>query len=785
MRDARSTRPSGLAAGCRWLGGVLLLGLAACQAPQTTAPATPGAGATAGQPAVADANDFLVVDCVLPAQVKRLGSRLTYLGARRALRTSGSDCAIRGGEYVAYDRGNYSTALAVWEESARNGDPQAQTYVGEIYERGLTGAPDYQKAARWYQAAADQDFGPALVNLGQLYEQGQGVPKNELTALNLYRKASGFEDAQMTLVVASDIASELDQLRGQVGAKSAEASRLRQEIGSLETELAALESARQTATGGPLIKLETWQAELEQEQAAVAAAEAQAQAQARALQEARNTIEDGRRALAKERAELEARRAQASINQAQADELQLQLTDLQRREAALDERASGFDAREAQLQLREAELAKREAALAARQNAADRSPAPAPAAVPDKRAAAEPQNLDAIDQQMAAVRERLDVTRQRLFQAFAGDDIDLAGPAISVFEPMVVPSRGLTVVPANGAAGPRPVKGSIEAPAGLQSLTINSQPAKFEARDGRYFFETKVPLAQGGTKVSIVAVDQQGKQADVNFLLRGTGDLAQAAAIQPAAAAFDQVEFGSFHALVIGNGSFASWPALPTAQADAQAVADLLARQYGFEVTLLQDADRYKMLSALNDYRVRLTEKDNFLIYYAGRCQVDEQAGRGYWLPVDAAPERPDSWISNVAITGILDTMSAKRVMVVADSCYSGTLTSAALTKLDPSSSEQARLAWLQTLATKRSRTALTSGALAPATASGGHSPFAQALIEALASNRDVLEGQGLFRALASKVAYGSAAPAAQRPSYAPIRFTGHEAGDFVFVPKI
>src|SRR5262245_58577642 len=87
-------------------------------------------GWDSGGSSVGDADEFLVVDCLLPAQVRRLGRQLTYLGARRAIHTSGVDCEIRGGEYVAYDRANYATALAVWLEPAKAGDAQAQSYVG-------------------------------------------------------------------------------------------------------------------------------------------------------------------------------------------------------------------------------------------------------------------------------------------------------------------------------------------------------------------------------------------------------------------------------------------------------------------------------------------------------------------------------------------------------------------------------------------------------------------------------------------------------------------------------
>lgn len=49
----------------------------------------------------------------------------------------------------------------------------AQTYVGEIFEKGLAAQPDYQAAAIWYRKAAEQGYSRAMINLGFLYEKQQ------------------------------------------------------------------------------------------------------------------------------------------------------------------------------------------------------------------------------------------------------------------------------------------------------------------------------------------------------------------------------------------------------------------------------------------------------------------------------------------------------------------------------------------------------------------------------------------------------------------------------------
>src|SRR5215510_9062744 len=133
---------------------------------------------TAAPQGVAKADDLLVVDCLLPGQIRQLGGRVTYLTARRAVKTTARDCEIRGGEYVAYDRANYATALKVWLPLAQGGDPAAQTYVGEIYEKGLGTPPDYAAAADWYRRAAERGYARAAVNLGNLIEQGLGGPQD-------------------------------------------------------------------------------------------------------------------------------------------------------------------------------------------------------------------------------------------------------------------------------------------------------------------------------------------------------------------------------------------------------------------------------------------------------------------------------------------------------------------------------------------------------------------------------------------------------------------------------
>lgn len=161
------------------------------------------------RPTVEPGNEFLVVDCLLPGQIRRLGQQVTYVTARRPIRTTTEDCVIRGGEYIAQDRANYQTSLNVWLGPAEGGDTQAQYFVGTLYEKSSAGNPDFKNAATWYRRAAEQGYSRAAIQLGRLYEKGLGVEKNSTEAFNWYRRASGLESSDIsTLLPDSEAATE-------------------------------------------------------------------------------------------------------------------------------------------------------------------------------------------------------------------------------------------------------------------------------------------------------------------------------------------------------------------------------------------------------------------------------------------------------------------------------------------------------------------------------------------------------------------------------------------------
>jgi hypothetical protein len=238
-----------------------------------------------------------------------------------------------------------------------------------------------------------------------------------------------------------------------------------------------------------------------------------------------------------------------------------------------------------------------------------------------------------------------------------------------------------------------------------------------------------------------------------------------------AVATIPDIAYGDYYALVIGNNEYQHLGDLGTAVNDAKAVAQVLKDDYGFDVNLISNATRADMFAALEHYRRTSTSQDNLLIYYAGHGYLDQEADEGFWLPVDADEDSQLNWVPNADIIRSVSSMRAKHVMVVADSCFSGTLIRALAIK-------QKTPDYLSRIAKKKTRVAMTSGSEEPVTdvGGGGNSAFAKAFLTLLNENTGVIDGHSMFTQLRRRVMINTK----QTPQYGDMR--GHEDGDFLFV---
>jgi len=101
----------------------------------------------------------------------------------------------------AFNKKEFDTAYQLFFELADKGIAEAQINLGMMFENGQGVPQDYGKAVRWYRHAADQGLIKAQYNLGLMYAYGKGVDKDPIEAIKWYRLAvdQGLIQAQTAL----------------------------------------------------------------------------------------------------------------------------------------------------------------------------------------------------------------------------------------------------------------------------------------------------------------------------------------------------------------------------------------------------------------------------------------------------------------------------------------------------------------------------------------------------------------------------------------------------------
>ena len=245
--------------------------------------------------------------------------------------------------------------------------------------------------------------------------------------------------------------------------------------------------------------------------------------------------------------------------------------------------------------------------------------------------------------------------------------------------------------------------------------------------------------------------------------------------------------WGEYYALIIGINGYKEWARLQTAVNDAIGLKKILIQRYNFNeknvvLRINDQAHRLRLLRDLRDMASNLGTQDNLLIYFAGHGQLDDLTGDGYWIPVEGKLKDPGTWISHSMLKNVLSSerVKGKNIVVIADSCYSGSLLRGGPGLL--SISDQGYRQKLISLSSLRSRQVITSGGLEPVADGGrdGHSLFTYYFLKALKENpSDVIDIENLIH---SRVWKHVAQIGGQRPSIGRLKSPMDEDGQFVLV---
>ncbi len=239
-------------------------------------------------------------------------------------------------------------------------------------------------------------------------------------------------------------------------------------------------------------------------------------------------------------------------------------------------------------------------------------------------------------------------------------------------------------------------------------------------------------------------------------------------------------KLGAYHALVIGIDDYEDKkiPDLSSARKDAEAVSALLRKRYGFQTETLLDrqASKKAIFNALRSLATSTEENDSVLIYFAGHGDIDKIYNDGWWIPADAKGGDPLTYLDNTQVQKAMRSMNARHVLLISDSCYSGTLFGQ-LRAMPRVIDEKYYL----NLYNEKSRWGMTSGNREPVldSGTGGHSIFAYQFLKALRKNeKPFATTQEIYTRIAPIIGNN----AEQVPKCRPIRNTGDQGGEFVFI---
>ena len=96
----------------------------------------------------------------------------------------------------AYQKKDYKEAVKLFLPLAEQGNADAQSNLGFMYEKGQGVPQDYKEAVRLYRLSAEQGNAGAQYNLGTMYDQGLGVPQDYKEAVKWFRLAAEQGDAK-------------------------------------------------------------------------------------------------------------------------------------------------------------------------------------------------------------------------------------------------------------------------------------------------------------------------------------------------------------------------------------------------------------------------------------------------------------------------------------------------------------------------------------------------------------------------------------------------------------
>jgi len=276
------------------------------------------------------------------------------------------------------------------------------------------------------------------------------------------------------------------------------------------------------------------------------------------------------------------------------------------------------------------------------------------------------------------------------------------------------------------------VRGLATDKSGVAWVKVNRSEALIEETGN---FLKDIPVSAGANTIVVEAADRLGNRTTLSVTVE------RKASKVPASGAASVSDFyGKSIAVVIGINGYEKWPPLEYAVQDAKAIQRRI-QEIGFDnVTLILDkeATQSRILTELfHNLPQKVGPDDRLVFYFAGHGQTVDISGgakQGYIIPVDGEPgQESGTAISMEQVKSLSSRISAKHILYVMDSCYSGL-------GLSRSAGPSPTLSgFLRKVASMRAVQIVTAGGSGEqAQERGGHGLFTGFFLKALEGDADI-----------------------------------------------
>jgi hypothetical protein len=116
--------------------------------------------------------------------------------------------------YTVYKMGQYDLAFQRYLVLAKNGSRQGMLNVGNMYAQGQGVAQNHENAVYWYRKSAEAGDAISMEELGKAYANGRGVTADPELSTHWYLKSAEKNNAEAQWVIGKQLYEQGDKLAG-------------------------------------------------------------------------------------------------------------------------------------------------------------------------------------------------------------------------------------------------------------------------------------------------------------------------------------------------------------------------------------------------------------------------------------------------------------------------------------------------------------------------------------------------------------------------------------------